>query len=414
MCPIAIFHCYIIRLVFAPHTSYINDWIVGRLPSLNSFSTMAKKSAVVFVATPGVAPKSTKKVRVTIPCALKFFWQFALEAWVNCRMHLAQFAAERPYFTETFIDEQETLIKSTKELPNNRTRVSMAREVNLALQAGRQSVSDEAQKLGKAIDYAYRNEPAVVAQVQRNEAGVTDFSAARPRNWGAVTSFIATANNYLTANEASLIAAGAINADFKANFEAVGSAFDATWFSYLTKRKLAKNGTQAVADAIEQIKLELDPMLRIGESIFKYDPVKRQLFTQEALVASVRSGHIAGVMGRVEWADNLRPIGGVLVEVQDEEGKTAITDQKGRFKIKVAAGTYSVRFSSEFTEPLVLQVEVEAGVDRRLNVQLVAMPVDTPAFNTSSLSESLKESVREVNETRSATALHLGNGVAVG
>jgi len=386
-------------------------------PSLNSIFFMAKKSATPLVAATGSAPKSTLQKFPALPCALKYFWQYALLAWGYCRENLPLFAAERPYFTEEFIDDEVAYINTTKALPNNTTRRSLSKEQLLALKANRQTVFDEGQRLGLAIDFAYREDPKEVAAVQRTAAGLDDLSAASRTNWAAVSTFIDTAKGYLAANNATLVAAGAINATFTTNFTTVGNAFNAVWNSVLLQRKTAKDGTKAVADGIQRIKDQLDPMLKLGsETIFKYDPAKRQLFTTDDLVASVRGGHTAGIKGRTDWAANGSPVAGILVTVLNEEGKTAVTDAKGRYEIKLAAGQYTVRFTAANIEPLELQVVTKAGVNRRLNVLLTpplpmsaALEDATTPTPKADLSSALKASLREVG-TPDGTPQHQ-NGV---
>ncbi|MBI1227004.1 MAG: hypothetical protein GC192_17365 [Bacteroidetes bacterium] len=380
---------------------------------------MAKKTASLQVAATATAPKSTKKVLNSLPCALKYYWQYALLAWGYCRENLAQFAVERPYFTEAFIDDQVALVYSTEALPNNATRRSLSKEQGITLKANRQIVFDEGQKLGLAIDYAYRFEPKEVAQVQRTAAGLDALSAASPTNWGDVAIFITAGKNYLTANNDMLVAAGAINADFSTNFTAVGDAFNTIWDGVLLQRKKAKDGTQAVVDGIELIKKELNPMLKLGsETIFKYDPIKRDLFTIDRLVASVKSHYPAKVLGRTNSTTTELPIGGVLVEVLYMPDKTAITDAKGRYEIQLAAGTYTLRFTSYGTVPFEQVVLLDAGVGRRVNVLLSPMEAAQTASKEvtpppATMNEVLANAMKEVAAVPTNGQVASENGHAV-
>ncbi|MBI1227014.1 MAG: hypothetical protein GC192_17415 [Bacteroidetes bacterium] len=367
---------------------------------------MAEKTASKLAATSVVAPKRTKKVLPSIPCALEYFWKYALLAWSYCREHRLLFAEERPYFTEEFIANEEAFIKNISAMPNNTTRRSLSKELLLALKASRQNMFNEGQRLGMAIDYAYREQPKEVAEVHRAAAGLFDLSAASPSNWGAMSSFITSGKNYLAANNDTLVAAGAINATFTDNFILLGTAFGATWNDVLQKRKTAKDGTKAVADGIERIKRELYPMLKlVSEHIFKYDPAKRKLFTTDDLVAQVRSTHPAGVKGRVDLADTKRPVSGVFVEVINVSGKNSLTDAKGRYKIQLPGGTYTLRFTYGGMLPYEQQLVLEPGVDRIENVLLEAMPMamNRPTVTTESLSAALNEALKEAGAPQNGT-----------
>ncbi len=376
---------------------------------------MAKRN-VTAAATAPLAPLSTKLENLKMPCALRYFWAYASLAWGYCRANLPKFAAESSRFTETFVDDQLNYIATVKTLPNNSARTSMSSEVRLSLEATRQVVLNKARRLGIAIDYAYQATPSV-APLQRKEAGLDDLFAATTADWGAVSTFITSANTYLKAYLDILVKAGAINADFATNFESEGLAFNSVWKNFVAKRKDANLGTEAVVDGIEKIQSELDPMLELGKEIFKYDPITRKLFTTVDLVAEVRGGHQAGIKGKTDWAVTEKPIAGVLAEVLEVEGKSALTDAKGRYEIKIAAGEYMVRFTSKAVQSLEQKVLVMAGVTRRLNVLLEPAPalaeklaVPPPVLAaTPPAADNLPKPLTETRQEVEATnGVHLG------
>ena len=159
-------------------------------------------------------------------------------------------------------------------------------------------------------------------------------------------------------------------------------------------------------------------------TIFKYEPELRQLFTQDYLLAQVRNGHIAGIKGRTDLPPAFegakpKPAAGILVEVLGEEGKTAVTDKQGRYLIKIAGGEYMVRFSGENIEPVVLNVVVELGVDRRVNVvvgppTVAEVSVQREAVPAPpSMNEVLSEALREVADKPTNGEVAAQNGMAM-
>jgi Carboxypeptidase regulatory-like domain len=390
---------------------------------------MAKKSVAAPPAATPAAPKSTKRAIPTLPCALVYFWQFALDAWGNCKKHLSRFSEESPRFTEKFVDGEIALINETKALPNNRTRVALTSEVLLALRGAAQSVSDMAARLEKAINYSY-NIPAVAA-VQRISAGLDTYADITAADWAGVSAFIETANEYLAANLAPLEKSGVVHKDFAERFGSVGTAFDSIWNQVKDKRQTAKDGTEAVAKGIARIKAELQPMLDEAAEYFKYEPELRLLFQQDYLLAQVRNGHPATITGRTSWlavegAKTGKPIAGILVEVlgvtgAGEEGKSTTTDKQGRYKLILAGGEFTLRFSGEGVVPFEKQVVLEPGINRRVNVQLEPAPVEHiagVAAPSSTLGSMLNESLREVAQPAlepptSATTASSTNGVTV-
>ena len=331
----------------------------------------SKEAAAASAATP-TAPLSTEEEIIKLPCALKYFFAYCTTAWGYCRGHLAEFFAESARFKEAFVDEQITLVKAVKDLPNNSVRTSEASDARIVLVAIQQQVVGLAERLRIAITYAFKD--ALVAANERKLAGITDFTDVNSTDWGAASDFIATANNYLTVKAEKLVEANAIQNSFPTIFKDAGQAFDKAWADFVAKRKAANLGTQAVNDGLKQILEELNPMLALGKNIYRFDATTRKQFTTRDLLNEVRGHHPAGIGGFTTLAN--KPLPGVRVEIVDMLEKFAVTDARGKYEIKVAAGQYDIRFTSEDTLPLTIaKRKVTAGVTGRLNVELQPAPV---------------------------------------
>lgn len=371
---------------------------------------MAKKTATAAAANTSAVPKKTKQAFPSLPCALMYFWAYAIKAWENCKANLPRFTAESGRFTETFVDDQIAYIKAVKAMPGNRSRLAVPRAVRLALIAARQDVVQKADQLANAINYTFKDKALV--DVQLSAAGLVTFKAAKAADWAAVSSFITTANTYITANLTKLVDAGAVNTGFSTAFESVGTAFDDIWNDLLIKRQNAKEGTKEVAAGIVNIQQELNPMLSDALNYFKYQPELRALFVQEALIAQVQSGHPATVSGSVTLpapssdVKKGKPLAGVLVEVLGVAGKSATTNKKGRYKLQLAAGDFVLRFSGPDLVTVEQKITLTAGKGRRLDMVLVPMvmePAPTPVMAAkeatpppASMNEVLNKAVQEV------------------
>jgi len=368
---------------------------------------MAKKTAPAAPAETPAVPKKTNQTIPSLPCALMYFWAYAIKAWENCKANLPRFTAESGRFTETFVDDQITYIKAVKALPGNRSRLAVPRAVRLALIAARQEVMQKADQLANAIDYTFKDK--LLVDVELSAAGVITFKAAKKADWAAVSSFITTANTYIGANLTRMVDAGAVNAGFSTAFESVGTAFDNIWNELLIKRQKAKDGTKDVAAGIVNIQKELNPMLSDALNYFKYEPDLRVLFVQEALIAQVQSGHPASVSGGTMLpppnpdVKKGKPLAGVLVEVLGVEGKTATTNKNGRYKIQLSGGDFVLRFSGAGLVPVEQQVKLAAGKGHRLNMVLVPVPAvvveakeATPPPPPASMNEVLNKAMQDV------------------
>lgn len=367
---------------------------------------MAKKTAAALPAATPAVPKKTKQSYPSLPCPLVYFWPYALKAWRNCKDKLPRFAAEGgSRYTEAFVDEQLAYIQQVKAMPNNRSRNAPLREVKQSLAAARQSVADWASRLNKAIEYTYKDPSQV--DVQRSAAGLTAFAKTKDSDWAGVSSFVGTANAYLSTNLSRLVDAGAANVDFATNFEAMGLAFDNLWGELQAKRQWAKSGTKDVAAGIARILEELNPMLGDAAIFFKYEPALKELFVQELLIREVRNGHPATVSGGVTQPASSpdgkvgEPLAGVLVEVLGASGKSVLTNKKGRYKIQLAGGDFTLRFSGTGLRPVERAIQLEPGRGRRLNLVLEPAPAPVPLSVTApaSMNEVLNKAVLEVTAT---------------
>lgn len=336
---------------------------------------MSKKTAREAAAAPDTpaSPQSTEALSVQLPCAQKYFFAYALQCWGNCRSNSDAFAEESDLYTVEFIDTQEALVKTVQKLPNNEVRLGGASLVRLQLEAARQSVVQNAERLRIAIRATFK--ATAMAEVELSLAGLTAFASTSPTDWGTTADFITTANSYLTAKGSDLVKAKALKTDFSEKFKAAGEAFEAAWADYRAKKQSAGIGTTALAEGLQSILDELNPMMKIGRNHFKYDATLRKLFTVNDVVDEVRRKHLAAIVGNVVWEG--KPLVAANVQVVDQPDKFAVTDAQGRYEIGIAAGTYDLLFTADGMEPLtVTGHKVRAGVRGRLNVELVPMPVE--------------------------------------
>ncbi len=336
---------------------------------------MAKKSVAspTTPATQKVSQSRTSKI-VNISSALRYFWEFAEKSWEHATTYQAQLAARRPLYTLAYIATQVAFINTVKMLPENDVRKAKTKKTRQSLSAHRQAVMTEANLLDSAIQLTYANQAELI-HGELTAAGITALRAATPRDWAAVSTFLTKATTYLEESGEALIDADAITADFASNLETVGEEFNAAKNAFTNQVEAAKFGTKSVADGVKKIKQAITNMQQLGKDVFEFEPELRRLFTAEYVLDEVRSTHPAHITGRTDLGPVVegtkpRPLANMLVEVLGQEGKTATTDGKGRYKIQIAGGNYRMRFSGGGMVPVELNVTVEPGKGRRVNVVL--------------------------------------------
>ncbi|MBI1227095.1 MAG: hypothetical protein GC192_17825 [Bacteroidetes bacterium] len=367
-------------------------------------ATKATKEAAPAVAaavsTTTTAPElqTTLEESVNLPCAREYFYQMALMAWAYCRADRLLFVEESDRYTEEFIDDQVAFITSVKNLPDLSVLQAAATEANEGLAAWRQQVGSLSKRLDNAISYAFKN-PAT-ADSERQLAGLTDFGIPSGEPWAQVDSFLTKANNYLTAKISVLVDAMATTASLQTKFTDVTTGFSAAWADFILKEKNVTDGTKATKDGLIAILAELNPMLDDGKLIYEFDATNRKKFTIKDLVREVRGTHPAGLAGYVH-NDEGYAMPGVLVAVQNQADKFAITDGKGKYKINLAGGYATFNYTMEGMVPQSVTRNLTPGVTSRQNVVLLPMPVEAepampetvaaPPSTTQELSNALSD-----------------------
>ncbi len=345
------------------------------------------KSAVA--ATAEATLGSTKSQRANLPCQLDLFFPYSRIAWGYCRENLDKFAEDSPRFTPEFVQGQISLTDSIEKLPTWKSRLASATMSRFNLQVESQSVKMLAQKLKTYILYAYTNK--VLSKAALKDAGLSDYNAVGNK-WAKVNSLVTSATAFINANLAKLSEKDNMPASFPAELVAAGARFNTAWMEYIAAEKAVTDGTGTQDDGIRQIMTELNPMLETGKRIFIFDKQTRKKFTTQYLRKEVSGNKPGGVKGSVTLAVSGQPLQGVTVSVVIAgELKSASTNAKGMYKLKLAAGTYDICFEAEGMEPLtVMGREVKAAVMGRLNVELQpqvisstsAEPVQSPSIST--------------------------------
>lgn len=343
---------------------------------------MAKKTTAPAPFATQLAPKSRKETKANIPTAQRYFWDYAELSWKYAKDYQEQLAARRPLFTTEYIEEQLAYIATVKAMPTRQVRSAKSKKSRISLSAHRQVILSEADLLESAIRFTYKDQqPLTPAELE--ESGITALRAATSRDWAAVSVFITTADIYLAGHLQELVDAGAIPPTFALDLKTKGNAFNTAKTEFTDGKQSAKDGTDALAEGIRQIKTAIGNMQKTGKIVFEFEPETRKLFTEKYLLDAVRSHHPARIVGRTELGPVVqgmkpKPLAGILVEVLGEPGKTAITDPSGRYKIPIAGGEYPVRYSGEGMAPVQIKVTVKPGVDRRINVALEPVPEGEP------------------------------------
>ncbi|MCC6723432.1 MAG: carboxypeptidase regulatory-like domain-containing protein [Saprospiraceae bacterium] len=378
-------------------------------------ATKATKEATAAAASASETPtlQSTLLEIVRLPCAREYFFQMALTGWGYCRADIKLFQDESDRYTETFIDEQVTLINTVKALPDVAVRLAEVSLANDALVAWRQQVGSLSKRLGKALAYTFKN-PATL-EAERKLSGLYEYGIPSSEPWGSVDKFLTKANTYLTNKIATLVAAKATKESLQTQFVEAAAGFTVAWTEYIAKEKAYNDGTKAVNDGLKAILAELNPMLDDGKSIYEFDPVNIKKFTIKYLVREVRGGHPAGLEGYMYFAETGKPMANARVVVAGDSEKFAVTDAKGKYKLNLAEGSFDFIYSAAGMAPQTVARKLTAGVSSRQNVSLSPVPVEVAIVpETPQLAAPVTNTVRELANAVSGVMNGATNGATNG
>ncbi|MCU0347416.1 MAG: carboxypeptidase-like regulatory domain-containing protein [Saprospiraceae bacterium] len=337
--------------------------------------TTKDANAAAAASTTAPSLQSTLAETVRLPCAREYFFQMALTAWGYCRADLSLFFNVSDRYQDKFVEDQVGLIESVKTLPDVQVRLAEATEANEALAAWRQQAGSLSKRLGNAINYAFGGTTKLEAE--RKLAGLDQFGSPSSEPWGNVDRFLTKANTYLDTKLEVLITAKAAKADLRTQFTETAIGFSAAWADFIAKEKAFIDGTKTLNDGLRGILKELTPMLNDGKVIFEFDPVNRKKFTVAELVKEVRGKHPAGLAGYT-YNDLGKGMEGVLVQVEGQPDKSAVTDKSGKYQLSLAKGSFNFIFTAAGMETQVVARTLQAGVTSRQNVTLKPMPVAAP------------------------------------
>ena len=353
------------------------------------------------------APESTKRSRIKLPCRQDSFYPFCLLAWNYCSEYIAEFAADSPRFTPAYIAAQIAQVNQVKTIPPLDTRKANVTTARINLMAEAQNLKMMAQKLKNYISFAFKNSKLRTAAMK--EAGLYQYSRLRTK-WVALSGMARSAANYMSKNLGILTANDNMPADFPGSFAQAADKFTAAWDQFKAQESASGNGTGELDNGLEQLLSELMPMLETGRRIFIFHPQVRKKFTVKDLRAEVQGNHPAGLKGTVKQADTGLLLAGVTVSTTVEgKQKSAVTNLKGKFELKLPAGTYDILVTTPgMVQQLFAGRIVKPGVMGRLGVELQPLPSSAevavkpivPVLSTDAL---LREAMEEVNLAENGT-----------
>ena len=287
-------------------------------------------------------------------------------AWGFCSDNLSDFTELKAIYTPEFVASALAAVQQAKDLPDSRTTIGERTTARKNLVKATDQVTANWRQLKIYIINAYDKD---MTPVKLEMAGASLYQKAAYDNWNSVSQLINAANVFITNNLDALTANSNMPETFPQTFSTAGVSCSelSEFFSNMAVMKEQATGNRI--EALNALYQSLMLMLRDGQHIFYNDKILRKQFVfayLKSVYGDVRSANISGL---ITDASNL-PVEGAVVAARDFQ-YIATTGSNGRYRMRMAEGTYTITVSYPGYTPVEQVVTLSAGLGIRLNFELV-------------------------------------------
>jgi hypothetical protein len=308
-------------------------------------------------------------LRPDYSCTQQQLYAVGRAAWQNCNARLVDFTALKAKYTALFVTGKINAITAAENLPDNEQRVQAAALIRKQMSVKGEECRDKWQRLKLYIQEAF---PANEIDTRLAAAGSSHYTAAVKENWDELKRLMIDGEQFITDNTAALSANDNMPAGFPLEFTTKKTEFETMYNDYVNASLNTEVQTQDKINANNAVYADLISMLKDGQRIYKKDEALRKLFTFDQVLNDVAGAGQAGLKGTV--TDGVNPLEGVKVKIVEDEEET-LADADGKYAItQLAAGIYHIEFSKAGYQTQIIEVIIEAGVTKTLDVVMVAAP----------------------------------------
>ncbi len=282
----------------------------------------------------------------------------------------ALFAGLKGKYTVDYGNELMVKVKAAQLMPSDSQRLGeqgllreeMLKQLNLAL--------DKVNRLRLYIRDAYTDK--AVRELKLKIAGFDDYNEAANANWDKVRTLMVTAKEFITTNEADLMANNNMPATFKAGFDALEAEIQPQITEMLNYRE---NNKQATAEKLKMnnaIHAEVMALCEDGAFLLRDDDAKKSQFIFSSVLEIITPPGASSLTVKVTRVSDGTAVLNANVKINREgtPEREAMNTEDGAYFGNLSAGTYSVQVDIEGQVSFVSFKDVETGVNARLDVKI--------------------------------------------
>ena len=292
--------------------------------------------------------------------------RFALAA-VN--FLITRFSAFKGKYNAAWVAARLVDVDNAEDLPDEEQRNEDHQTKHIELDKMVQKSLDKFNALERYIAEVFAED---VLQVKIDAAGGTYYAAASNGDFDATDQLLTRGFKFIDDNETQLLNGGNnMPATFKGEFETLKNTFKSAHTDFLGSEAGAQLGTEEKIDNNNNIYSLITSINADAQAIFiaPGEESEAQQFVLEHQLFLVRGAGVAGMRFHLTDKDTDEDLQDVSITIKT--GVTVTTDATGRaIKLQLAADKYSVKFTKPLYTVLELELIIQTGTVKRVNVQL--------------------------------------------
>lgn len=336
-------------------------------------------------------------------CEVDVLYDVCYLAWDHYDPVQALFFAKSEVFTVGLSTTSRTAIAAADALPDNETRMLVAKNALTEMRRLNPMVTREFEFLEYYIKQAY----PTTWEAEVASAGYPQYQQAIKPQWGSTESMVNKSKTYMTDHSADLLANNNMPVGFPAAFNALGEEFKLQRKTRNNALGISGTGTADKIVANNAIYEHVMWMMEMGKLIYKNNKTEYNKFVFDRLKNIVKGRKAAGAKGMVKADLAFTPIGNATLSARNlnpkapQQSYSTMTDADGNFFLEMASGEYEITVvAPNFDVVVVPKFRVKIGTKSRLYPLLAAVPVG------SELVQAMTERVVAPSELAAATLDH--------
>ena len=311
------------------------------------------------------------QVRPIYRCTQLELYSTLKTIWDNYDDHQVDLLTYKSKYDAALSTTSKGAITAAKNLPDEEARNAESQNLRIEVVALANTCTRNWQLLKSYIQEAY---PGDNMQVQLDAAGMNYYINATKNNWEFVDGLNTSANNFITANSADLLANGFMPAGFKVQYKTASDAFDLKYDAF-------KHAQQSTEDTDEKIvannAIYTDGMKMCGDATMFFVSndaiVKKFTFTTVLQIVSP-PGSASLKLQTIDLGTNVIIVGAkVIAQKEGNAALNGITNDSGEVLFPdIDPGAYTVTIDAVGYKQIIFNKDVNTGVGARKDVFMTA------------------------------------------